>query len=126
MAADSGASFACNDKRMANNHEYLTARPKEKISNDRKKYTSDETYYGIRFENGNYTDGRGQKLNVRNLQRIRVQLDYDGAEVSFYDPEDMTHIFTHRDIFTGKLFPFLGVGNAYCAETAVIRICQSL
>uniref|UniRef100_A0A3B4FSV0 B30.2/SPRY domain-containing protein n=1 Tax=Pundamilia nyererei TaxID=303518 RepID=A0A3B4FSV0_9CICH len=62
---------------------------------------------------GEYTNGDGQTVTVKkSLQRIRVQLDYDRGEVSFYDPEDMTHICTHRDTFTEKLFPYFSVGEA--------------
>ncbi|XP_065327888.1 E3 ubiquitin-protein ligase TRIM35-like [Pelmatolapia mariae] len=61
----------------------------------------------------------------KSLQRIRVQLDYDRGEVSFYDPEDMTHIYTHRDTFTEKLFPYFSVGEAGDAKTSDIRICQT-
>uniref|UniRef100_A0A3Q3WLM7 Uncharacterized protein n=1 Tax=Mola mola TaxID=94237 RepID=A0A3Q3WLM7_MOLML len=106
---------------VGNHHSWFLGLTVE--SADRKTFAG--TYYGIRFESGKYTDGRGQTLKVRNLQRIRVQLDYDSAEVSFYDPEDMTHICTHRDVFTRKLFPFFGVGQADDAETAEIRIRQT-
>uniref|UniRef100_A0A671XID8 B30.2/SPRY domain-containing protein n=1 Tax=Sparus aurata TaxID=8175 RepID=A0A671XID8_SPAAU len=62
---------------------------------------------------GTYSNGVGETVKVKkSFQRIRVQLDYDRGEVSFYDPEDMTHIYTHRDTFTEKLFPFFGIGNA--------------
>ncbi|CAG5925488.1 unnamed protein product, partial [Menidia menidia] len=55
---------------------------------------------------GEYADGAGETVTVKkSLQRIRVQLDYDMGEVSFYNSEDMTPIYTHRDTFTEKLFP---------------------
>nr|XP_046241948.1 E3 ubiquitin-protein ligase TRIM35-like [Scatophagus argus] len=60
-----------------------------------------------------------------SLQRIRVQLDYDRGEVSFYNPEDMTHIYTYKDTFTEKLVPFFCVGNSGDAKTADIKICQT-
>ncbi|XP_036000019.1 nuclear factor 7, brain-like [Fundulus heteroclitus] len=75
---------------------------------------------------GKYTNGDGQTLTVKkNLQKIRVQLDYDRGEVSFYDPEDMSYIYTYRDTFTEKLFPFLGVGKAADAKTSDLKICQT-
>uniref|UniRef100_A0AAZ1XT74 Nuclear factor 7, brain-like n=1 Tax=Oreochromis aureus TaxID=47969 RepID=A0AAZ1XT74_OREAU len=64
-------------------------------------------------QTGEYTNGDGQTLTLKkSLQRIRVQLDYDRGEVSFYDPEDMTHIYTHRDTFTEKLFPYFNIAEA--------------
>ncbi|XP_076746593.1 nuclear factor 7, brain-like [Maylandia zebra] len=75
---------------------------------------------------GKYTNGVGQTVTVKkSLQRIRVQLDYDRGEVSFYDPEDMTHIYTHRDTFTEKLFPYFNVWKAGDAKTSDIKICQT-
>ncbi|XP_033476181.2 E3 ubiquitin-protein ligase TRIM35-like [Epinephelus lanceolatus] len=77
------------------------------------------------YENGKYTDVVGETVTVKkSLQRIRVQLDYDRGEVSFYDPEDMTHICTHRDTFTEKLFPYFFIGKAGDAKTADIKMCQ--
>uniref|UniRef100_A0A3P9KHM7 Uncharacterized protein n=1 Tax=Oryzias latipes TaxID=8090 RepID=A0A3P9KHM7_ORYLA len=58
------------------------------------------------LENGEYTNGVGQTVTVtKSLQKIRVQLDYDRGEVSFYNPEDVTHIYTYKDTFTEKLYP---------------------
>ncbi|XP_076747267.1 E3 ubiquitin-protein ligase TRIM35-like [Maylandia zebra] len=75
---------------------------------------------------GKYTNGAGQTVTVKkSLQRIRVQLDYDRGEVSFYHPEDMTHICTHRDTFTEKLFPYFNIGEAGDAKTSDIKICQT-
>uniref|UniRef100_A0A3Q2CZT2 B30.2/SPRY domain-containing protein n=1 Tax=Cyprinodon variegatus TaxID=28743 RepID=A0A3Q2CZT2_CYPVA len=97
-----------------------------KESVDRKGELRVSPEYGIwclKHNDGEYTNGVGQTLKVKkSLQRIRVQLDYDRGEVSFYDPEDMSHIYTHRDTFTEKLFPFFYVGKAADAETSDIKI----
>nr|XP_040025049.1 zinc-binding protein A33-like [Gasterosteus aculeatus aculeatus] len=78
------------------------------------------------YRSGKYTNGVGQTVRVRkSLQRIRVQLDYDRGNVSFYNPEDTTHIYTHRDTFTEKLFPWFSVGQSGDAKTADIKICQT-
>ncbi|XP_038559255.1 nuclear factor 7, brain-like isoform X2 [Micropterus salmoides] len=98
-----------------------------KESVDRKGKILVSPEYGIwclLHRSGKYTDGAGKTVGVKkSLQRIRVQLDYDRGEVSFYDPEDTTHIYTHRDTFTEKLFPFFSIGAAGDAKTSDIKIC---
>ncbi|KAL3975378.1 hypothetical protein ACER0C_021264 [Sarotherodon galilaeus] len=75
---------------------------------------------------GKYNNGDGETVRVKkSFQRIRVQLDYDRGEVSFYDPEDMTHIYTYRDTFTEKLFPYFHIWKAGNAKTSDIKICQT-
>ncbi|XP_044187199.1 nuclear factor 7, brain-like [Thunnus albacares] len=100
---------------------------KESVDRKGKRHASPE--YGIwclLHENGKYNNGRGETVSVKkSLQRIRVQLDYDRGEVSFYDPEDMTHIYTHRDTFTEKLFPYFCICPAGDAKTTDIKICQT-
>ncbi|XP_039906319.1 nuclear factor 7, brain-like [Simochromis diagramma] len=100
-----------------------------KESVDRKGKLFPLPKYGIWclwHKSGKYINGVGQTVTVKkSLQRIRVQLDYDRGEVSFYDPEDMTHIYTHRDTFTEKLFPYFSVGEAGDAKTSDIKICQT-
>ncbi|XP_040897878.1 nuclear factor 7, brain-like isoform X2 [Toxotes jaculatrix] len=78
------------------------------------------------YGNGKYTNGVGKTVTVKkSLQRIKVQLDYDRGEVSFYNAEDTTHIYTHRDTFTERLFPYFSVGKSGDAKTSEIKICQT-
>lgn len=44
------------------------------------------------------------------LQRIKVQLDWDSGELSFYDSLTNIHIHSFKHRFTERLFPFFGVG----------------
>ncbi|XP_068994557.1 nuclear factor 7, brain-like [Embiotoca jacksoni] len=100
-----------------------------KESVDRKGERSDSPEYGVWclwHRSGKYTNGLGKTVRVKkSLQRIRVQLDYDMGEVSFYNPEDMTHICTYRDTFTEKLFPYFSIGKAGDAKTSDIKVCQT-
>ncbi|XP_041855183.1 nuclear factor 7, brain-like [Melanotaenia boesemani] len=74
-----------------------------------------------------YTNAVGKSVTVKKShQRIRVQLDCNRGKVSFYNPEDMTYIYSHSDTFTEKLFPYFGVGSAGEAKTSDIKICQTL
>uniref|UniRef100_A0A3P9KJY8 Tripartite motif containing 35-12 n=1 Tax=Oryzias latipes TaxID=8090 RepID=A0A3P9KJY8_ORYLA len=88
--------------------------------------TAKDGFWCLLHRNGKYTNGVGQTVTVtKSLQKIRVQLDYDRGEVSFYNPEDMTHIYTHKDTFTEKLFPYLGVGKPGDAKTSKLQICPT-
>ncbi|XP_064197429.1 E3 ubiquitin-protein ligase TRIM35-like [Anguilla rostrata] len=42
----------------------------------------------------------------RELQRVRVQLDWDRGEVSISDPSDNTPLYTFKHSFTESVFPF--------------------
>ncbi|KAM3867426.1 zinc-binding protein A33-like [Diretmus argenteus] len=100
---------------------------KESVDRKGKRYANPE--YGIWclfHHSGKYTNGCGQTVTVKkSLQRIRVQLDYKRGEVSFYNPEDKTLIYTHRDTFTEKLYAYFSVGPADDAKTTDIKVRQA-
>ncbi|XP_068576994.1 nuclear factor 7, brain-like [Cebidichthys violaceus] len=100
---------------------------KESVDRKGKRFVSPKYgFWCLLHRSGEYTDGSRQTVRVKkNLQRIRVQLDYDRGVVSFYDPEDMTHIYTYRDTFTEKLFPYFSIGKSGDAQTADIKMCQT-
>ncbi|XP_034548146.1 nuclear factor 7, brain-like isoform X1 [Notolabrus celidotus] len=100
-----------------------------KESVDRKGECFASPEYGIwclLHRRGKYTNCLNETLTVKkSLQRIRVQLDYDRGEVSFYDPEDMTHIYTHRETFTERVFPYFCVLKSGDVKTVDIKICET-
>ncbi|KAK2838028.1 hypothetical protein Q5P01_015240 [Channa striata] len=107
--------------------DWIVGLAKESVDRKGQRFASPR--YGVwclKYIDGKYSNGLGKTVTVKkNLQRIRVQLDYDRGEVSFHDPEDMTHMYTYRDTFTEKLFPYFGVGQAADAKTTDIKICQT-
>uniref|UniRef100_A0AAY5KME2 Tripartite motif containing 35-13 n=1 Tax=Esox lucius TaxID=8010 RepID=A0AAY5KME2_ESOLU len=74
---------------------------------------------------GKYRAGGGMGITLkRRPQEIRVALDYERGEVSFHDPKDMTLIYTHKDRFTEKLFPYLNIGRASLSvQTQLMESC---
>ncbi|XP_030593713.1 zinc-binding protein A33-like [Archocentrus centrarchus] len=100
---------------------------KESVDMNESSVSPETGFWCLVHNNGEYINIVGQHVRVKkSLQRIRVQLDYDRGEVSFYNPEDMTPIYTHRHTFTEKLFPYFGLGKSGDAKICDIKICHSL
>ncbi|NXO71090.1 TRI35 protein, partial [Phainopepla nitens] len=59
-----------------------------------------------------------------NLQRIRVELDCTEGELSFYDADLRSHIYTFHEKFGGVVFPYFYVGGPQGgAKAKTLQIC---
>ncbi|NXF76695.1 TRI35 protein, partial [Sclerurus mexicanus] len=57
-------------------------------------------------------------------RRIRVELDCDEGELSFYDAERRSHIYTFHENFGGAVVPYFYVGVPHGdAKAEALRIC---
>ncbi|XP_061573551.1 nuclear factor 7, ovary-like [Cololabis saira] len=107
--------------------DWLVGLVKDSVDRKGERFASPEDgIWCLWHDDGECTNGAGKIFTLKtSLRRIRVQLDYDGGKVSFYNAEDKKHIYTVRDTFTEKLFPFFGIGKSGDAKTSEIRICQT-
>ncbi|XP_030233272.1 nuclear factor 7, brain-like [Gadus morhua] len=115
----------CWEVEVGDHLHWLIGVAKESVDR-RGEYTAspDNGIWCLFYTSEKYTQGTGETLTLkRTPERIRVQLDYDGGEVSFYDPEDMTLIYTYQHTFTDNIFPYFSLGAAGEARTKAVRVC---
>ncbi|XP_029106059.1 zinc-binding protein A33-like isoform X2 [Scleropages formosus] len=96
---------------VGNKPEWTIGVMKESISRKGKITCSpDNGFWVVALRNGDQykacTSPSTHLTLEKKPQRIQVQLDYDKGKVSFFNPTDMSHIYTSTDTFTEKLFPF--------------------
>ncbi|XP_028270515.1 zinc-binding protein A33-like [Parambassis ranga] len=112
--------------KVGDHPDWIVGLVKESADKDAEFASPEYGIWSFLHRDGKYTTGTGETVTVqKSLQRIRVQLDYDRGEVSFYNSEDMTQICTHRDTFTEKLLPYFNIGKSAGSTTTDIKVCQS-
>uniref|UniRef100_A0A4W5MGJ2 Zinc-binding protein A33-like n=1 Tax=Hucho hucho TaxID=62062 RepID=A0A4W5MGJ2_9TELE len=79
--------------------------------------------WSIRYINGKYKAGVKSSTEIKVDERpqvIRVCLDCDKGVVTFCDPVKSTTLYTFKDRFTEKLFPYFSTGSI----KSPLRLCK--
>ncbi|XP_069797411.1 zinc-binding protein A33-like isoform X2 [Narcine bancroftii] len=63
----------------------------------------------------------GSSIIIIQLNKVGVYLDYEEGRISFFNPDNSTHLYSYNDKFTNQLFPIfkLWVGSI---EEAILTI----
>ncbi|KAJ8365376.1 hypothetical protein SKAU_G00142070 [Synaphobranchus kaupii] len=112
--------------KVGNKTQWTIGVVKESISTKGKiTYSPEGGFWVMKLRNGDdYCASGGPNLTLeRKPQNIRVQLDYDVGEVSFFDTSDMSHIYTFTDTFTERVFPYFSPCLKKDGNDAPLQIC---
>ncbi|XP_028458685.1 nuclear factor 7, brain-like [Perca flavescens] len=82
----------------------------------------------IYFSEGKYSAWPPPALDTdlpfkKQLQRIRVTLDWNRGKLSFSDPDTDTHIHTFTHTFTERLFPYFWPGDEFPLKISPLKVC---
>ncbi|CAH2245531.1 tripartite motif-containing 35 [Pelobates cultripes] len=62
---------------------------------------------------------------IAPLEIVRVKLDFDEGELSFYDAENEILLYTFYDYFSSKVFPYFNIGTLESHDPAeFLEICS--
>ncbi|XP_064176647.1 zinc-binding protein A33-like [Anguilla rostrata] len=114
------------EMKVRNKLEWTIGVVKESISRKGKITCSPERGFWVLMlrNGGKYRAGGGTELTLkRKPQSIRVQLDYDRGEVSFFDSSDMSVIYIFTDTFTERVFPYFSPCLKKDKNDGPLQIC---
>ncbi|XP_062454576.1 E3 ubiquitin-protein ligase TRIM7-like isoform X3 [Rhea pennata] len=87
------------------------------------QFSPEEGIWAVQQNGGRYwavtSPQRTPLCLSQKLSKVRVCLDYEGEEVSFYNADNMQHIFTFNVHFQEKVFPLFSV----CSTVTYIKLC---
>ncbi|KAL7878574.1 hypothetical protein AOLI_G00095480 [Acnodon oligacanthus] len=121
---DSGAH--CWDVEVGHSSAWAVGVISETVIKHRENLSKHGLWH-VGYYKGEYGKGLSEMLTPfrlkQKLQRIRVQLDWDRGHVSFFNPDDNTHVHTFTDTFTEPVYPYLY--NACPAQALTILTVQA-
>ncbi|KAI2667075.1 E3 ubiquitin-protein ligase TRIM35 [Labeo rohita] len=92
-------------------------------SNQRKKFDPfKDCVWGLEYDDEDELSESFGFLVKQKLDRVRVNLDYDGGTVSFSDPLTNTHLHTFTTTFTHTLFPYFWCYNDYSSTLRILAV----
>ncbi|MCJ8746044.1 hypothetical protein PDJAM_G00137230 [Pangasius djambal] len=113
---------------VKDNNDWVIGVVKESIARKGKVSGGPEAgFWTIALSDSHYTAMTSPPTQLElsgHLQRVRVKLDYEVGEVSFSNPLDLTPIYTFRERFTERMFPFFCPGaNINGSNPGPLKIC---
>ncbi|XP_048419845.2 E3 ubiquitin-protein ligase TRIM39-like [Stegostoma tigrinum] len=70
--------------------------------------------WALALQDGDYTALTSPPVELQikgKLRRVGVFLDYSAGQVSFYNADDVSHLYTFKDTFTETIFPYFYIAH---------------